>query len=125
MSDPKSEEELAERFDAVEDLESLGFDVSNPQVDELNSSRVLLSIETAKGSLILLDPAASKDPTFSNLLFVEHGSIKWRAELPQSHDAFVEIRLIDTREIEAKSWCGFIVQIDLETGRIVKKEFVK
>jgi hypothetical protein len=33
MSDPKSEEELAERFDAGESLESLGFEVSNPRVE--------------------------------------------------------------------------------------------
>jgi hypothetical protein len=31
---PKTEEEMAGRFDAGEDLESLGFDVKNAQVEE-------------------------------------------------------------------------------------------
>jgi hypothetical protein len=31
---PKTEEELADRFDAGEDLESLGFDVKNAQVEQ-------------------------------------------------------------------------------------------
>lgn len=125
MSDPKSEEELAERFDSGEDLESLGFDTSNPQVDEPDSARELQNITTAKGSLILLDPAVSKDPTFGNLLLKDKGHVKWRAELPQSHDSFVDLRMTETGDVEAKSWCGYLVQIDLETGRIINKEFVK
>jgi hypothetical protein len=86
---------------------------------------VLQEIETSKGSLILLDPDASKEPTFENLSLRRNGLIKWKAQLPQSHDAFVSVRLTDSGEIEAQTWQGLLVKIDLETGKTTNKEFVK
>jgi hypothetical protein len=85
----------------------------------------LQTIETAKGSLILLDPTDSEVPTCSNLLLVERGQIKWRAELPATHDSFVSVRLSESGDVTAHTWMGWVVQIDLNTGKTMKKEFVK
>jgi hypothetical protein len=87
---------------------------------------VLQEIETSKGSLILLDPDGSKQPTFENLLLVRpNGRIQWKAQLPQSHDAFISVKLTETGEIEAQTWQGLLVKIDLETGKTTNKAFVK
>jgi hypothetical protein len=37
-----------------------------------------------------LDPNASKEPTFENLLMLHNGRIQWRAKLREMHDPFVE-----------------------------------
>jgi len=37
-----------------------------------------------------LDPNASKEPTFEDLLMLHNGRIKWRAKLREMHDPFVE-----------------------------------
>ena len=73
----------------------------------------------------MLDPDASKQPTFENLSLHQYGRIKWTAQLPQSHDAFVSVKLTETGEVEAQTWQGLLVNIDLETGKTTKKEFVK
>jgi hypothetical protein len=41
------------------------------------------------------------------------------------HDAFVSVRLTESGEIEAHTWQGLLVKVDLETGKTTKKEFVK
>jgi hypothetical protein len=96
-----------------------------PEPKKTSELPVLQEIETSKGSLILLDPGASKEPTFENLFLRRHGRIKWRAQLPQSHDAFVSVNLTESGEIEAQTWQGLLVKVDLETGKTTKKEFVK
>jgi len=75
--------------------------------------------------LVLLDPAATKRPTFENLFRVrKDGSVEWKAELPQSHDAYVSVRDCDGR-IEANTWNGERVEIDLNSGRTKNRQFVK
>jgi hypothetical protein len=86
---------------------------------------ILQQIGTSQGSLILLDPAASKQPTFRNLFLCRDGRIKWKAQLPRSHDAFVSVNVTRTGEIEARTWQGLLVKVDLETGKTTQKEFVK
>jgi hypothetical protein len=56
---------------------------------------------------------------------MERGRIKWRAELPESHDAFVEIRLTESGEVEAQTCQGWRARINLETGSTTKEERVK
>lgn len=86
---------------------------------------ILQQIETSKGTLILLDPASSKDPSFENLFLRRNGRIKWKAQLPQSHDSFVSVDITKTGGIEAQTWQGLRVEVDPETGKTTKKEFVK
>ena len=53
---PKTEEELANRFDAGEDLESLGFDVKNAQVEQPRLKRV--NVDFPEHMLAMLDREA-------------------------------------------------------------------
>lgn len=75
--------------------------------------------------LILLDIAASKEPAFENLFCIERsGRIKWKAELPESQDAFVSFEKSSTHLI-ANTWKGYRVVLNLETGKIVERQFTK
>jgi predicted DNA binding CopG/RHH family protein len=53
---PKTEEELADRFDAGEDLEPLGFDVKNAQVEQPRLKRV--NVDFPEHMLAMLDREA-------------------------------------------------------------------
>jgi hypothetical protein len=75
--------------------------------------------------LVLLDPDAMKKLTFENLLKVRRdGSVEWKAALPQSHDTFVSMEACGDR-IEANTWSGYRVEIDLSSGQIKSVRFVK
>jgi predicted DNA binding CopG/RHH family protein len=53
---PKTEQELADRFDAGEDLESLGFDMKNVQVEQPRVKRV--NVDFPEHMLAMLDREA-------------------------------------------------------------------
>jgi predicted DNA binding CopG/RHH family protein len=53
---PKTEEELADRFNAGEDLESLGFDVGKAQVEQPRVKRV--NVDFPEHMLAMLDREA-------------------------------------------------------------------
>lgn len=75
--------------------------------------------------VILLDPDASKQHVFKNLLRVGcDGRPRWFAELPGSPDVFVAMHR-DDDGLTAQTWSGFSVRIDLESGSVVAQEFVK
>jgi len=62
---------------------------------------------------------------FQNLVRVRpDGSIAWRAELPESDDKYVHAKLVEGR-VFAYSYGGYDVEIDLETGRILRRVFSK
>jgi hypothetical protein len=85
----------------------------------------VLSLPKSSSCLVLLDPSASKKPTFDNLFKVgSYGVIEWRAVLPQSHDAFVSVVDYDDH-VEAQTWNGQRVEIDLASGRTKNARFVK
>ena len=85
----------------------------------------VITLPKGDGCLVLLDPSATKKPTFENLFKVgADGSIVWKAELPRSHDAFVET--IDCgNHVEAQTCNGDRVEIELESGRTKNARFVK
>jgi len=75
--------------------------------------------------IILLDPDASKQPSFKNLFRVGHdGDAKWFADLPTSPDAFIDM-CSEKDRLVARSWSGYRVRIDLKSGRTIAQEFVK
>src|SRR3954468_4358644 len=84
-----------------------------------------LPIDDDSKCLILLDTVASKEPTFENLLCVERdGNVAWKAELPQSHDAFVSFE--NTAEgLIANTWSGYRVRLNSATGKLIERHFVK
>jgi hypothetical protein len=85
----------------------------------------VLTLPGGDGYLVLLDFSATKKPTFENLFKVgTDGAIVWKAELPRSPDAFVSMRHCG-KHVEAQTWNGYRVEIDLESGRATNTWFVK
>ncbi|HEY2951379.1 MAG TPA: hypothetical protein VGK40_02285 [Verrucomicrobiae bacterium] len=83
-----------------------------------------LPIDDAK-CLILLDRMASKQEVFENLLCIgRDGNVVWQAELPDQPDAFVEFE-IKSDGLRAWTWSCWMLKLDLGTGRIIEREFVK
>lgn len=75
--------------------------------------------------VILLDPAASKEPTFENLLCVARdGTIVWKAELPENNDTFVSLKGTKAG-LFANTWSGYYVKINGSNGKLIEREFVK
>jgi hypothetical protein len=62
---------------------------------------------------------------FENLVRLRpDSSIVWHAELPESDDKYVTAYLHDGR-LFARSWSCYEAEIDLATGRIIRKVFTK
>jgi outer membrane protein assembly factor BamB len=81
-------------------------------------------LDDNSGCVVLLDPGAMPRSTFENLFCVDaNGKVMWKAQLPQSHDAFVDLQLTDA--LYANSWSGYRVKLDPATGKIVDQVFVK
>lgn len=79
----------------------------------------------ANKCLVLLDRMANKQEVFENLLCIRRdGSVVWKAELPEQPDAFVEFEMTDNG-LHAWTWSCWMLIIDLETGKIIQREFVK
>jgi hypothetical protein len=82
-------------------------------------------IDGGKCCVLLLDPDASPDPAFKNLLCIDQqGKSIWTATLPTSPDVFVRIEPV-AEGIWANTWSGFKVLIDERTGVEIKRAFVK
>ena len=85
----------------------------------------ILPLRAREGCLVLLDPGSSPKPTFENLLRVNaSGEITWRASLPRSHDAFTDVLFAGT-QIEAHTWNGIRVVVDVDTGQTREIGFSK
>lgn len=83
------------------------------------------SIPYSSDCIALLD-WSGKGPQSSNLwrYSVEHGTV-WKAELPDSgKDIYTNFQLEETGLV-AHSWAGYKVVIDLNTGQILSRQFVK
>ena len=75
--------------------------------------------------VIMLDPDASKDRVFQNLLRIGcDGEPRWVAELPADPDAFMDVHS-EHDSLIAGTWSGFRMRIDPESGRTLQQEFVK
>ena len=120
-------------------MKNLDYSIENGQlvVSELPSGHVIrrnvfdapvlqiLPLVQCRGCLVLLDPSESKKPTFENLFKIGcDGSINWTVKLPDSHDAFVRMIELDDY-VEARTWTGQRVEIDLNSGETKKARFAK
>jgi hypothetical protein len=95
--------------------------------NDFSGCPVLKVLPLADGGdcLVLLDFGASRQPTFENLFRVgTTGEIVWRADLPQSHDAYVDVQQSDDG-IVGNTWLGARVRIDLSTGHVHWLSFTK
>ncbi len=85
----------------------------------------LLPLQNGEDCLVLLDPGASKQPTFENLLKVtSSGRVAWKASLPHSHDAYTDV-ILKNKEIEATTWSGSHVRVNSSNGISQKIGFSK
>jgi hypothetical protein len=102
-------------------------DGSTTWSDNYRGAKVRTALPLHGGSrcIILLDPDTSEKAAFKNLFCAEqNGRLAWTAELPQTHDAFVDIEM-RSDGLHAQSWSGFDVTLNPETGQIIRQEFVK
>ena len=77
--------------------------------------------------IVLLRFSGKKHGSFENLLMIgPRGEVLWRAELPEpsSGDAYVEFKLNADR-LFANSWSGNRVEINLENGKVLSRQFAK
>lgn len=87
--------------------------------------KAAVPVDQAARCVILLDPDAGAEKSFNNLFCIERsGSIAWSAELPQTHDAFIDVRM-EPDGLHASSWSGFSLRLDPSTGRIIDRAFAK
>lgn len=62
---------------------------------------------------------------FQNLVRLRpDGSLVWRGELPESDDKYVSASLRD-HKLKADSWNGYLVEIDLQRGGILSRDYHK
>jgi hypothetical protein len=75
--------------------------------------------------LILLDTGISTKEVFENLLCVDHSGIEvWKAQLPDQPDSFVKFKMTACG-LYAWTWSSWMLNIDLTTGKIIERQFVK
>ena len=87
--------------------------------------RAALPLAGGARCVILLDPNASEKGAFKNLFCAERdGTIAWTAELPETHDAFVNVQMGEDGLL-AYSWSGFNVTLNATTGQAIRYEFTK
>jgi hypothetical protein len=85
----------------------------------------VVPLSNEDGCLVLLDYHVAKKQTFENLLKIDRdGKIIWRAQLPESHNFFVAIRYSDDK-LEANTWSGHLLEVDLQTGHAKNIRFTK
>ena len=84
-----------------------------------------LPVAGGEGCILLLDPDASNQPVFKNLLRIGcNGDPKWFADLPGIPNSFVDMQP-DQGNLSARTWSGYKIRIDLNSGRHLGQEFVK
>ncbi len=86
----------------------------------------IVPLPNSDDAIVLLDYMAGPK-NFANLFRITpDGRVVWRAAPPESStsDAYVEVRWRGDTFL-ANSWSGYLVQIDLETGKPSSSEFVK
>ncbi len=81
-----------------------------------------LSMPYTADIIVMLDYSHS----FPNILRCHSdGSLVWQAQLPgKAGDVYIKMEWKD-RELIAGSWFGYSVSLDIETGRILRSEFIK
>ena len=87
--------------------------------------RAALPLAGGARCVILLDPNASEKAAFKNLFCAERdGTIAWTAELPETHDRFMDIQM-GKDGLHAHSWSSFNVTLNATTGQAIRYEFTK
>ena len=86
------------------------------------------AVEVHDRVIVLYDPDSfsSKVGQFNNLIAISlSGALLWVAELPTTTTGDRYYRFVAGENLEAFSVFSYICEIDLGTGRIASREFVK
>ena len=84
-----------------------------------------LPIGSGKQCILLLDPDATNRSVFENLICIDQsGEPVWTAKLPSNPDSFLDIALC-SEGMSATTWSGFKILLDPNTGKEMKRHFVK
>lgn len=89
---------------------------------------VLLAYVALSKIIVLFNPDAyiPKFGQFQNLVAIDvEGNTLWTAELPTSYTGDCYYKITSQIPLKALSFQSFECDIDLDTGKIVSKEFVK
>ena len=89
--------------------------------------RIYRSVELSDGSgrIVLYDWSANLEYRFENLVCLKGAPI-WKASLPENTgpDCFVNF-ILDSDTIRANTWSGYLLTLDLKTGKTLAGVFVK
>jgi outer membrane protein assembly factor BamB len=84
-----------------------------------------IPIDYGRLCILLIDPDVNQAPVFENLFCIDvSGNPVWIAKVPSSPDVFLEIIMGDDGLL-AKSWSGFSVLLNKDTGSEIKRNFSK
>jgi hypothetical protein len=84
-----------------------------------------IPVDGGERCILLLDPDASRDQTFENLICVDRsGDCVWTAKLPAQPDAFLEVMSND-EGVWAQTWSGWRMLLDRKTGAELRRSFAK
>jgi outer membrane protein assembly factor BamB len=87
--------------------------------------RRAIPLEDGNRCIILLDPDATKQPVFANLLCIDRtGTPVWTAKLPTNPDVFLEATL-EPEGLLTHTWSGMNIVLDQNTGDELRRRFVK
>lgn len=88
------------------------------------STKVVKSIEFKENKCVILEDYFGFKGV-SNLYCTENDVIIWYAEKLIQDDAYVNFILSEELELDAFTWNGFHVKVDINTGRILNQIFTK
>ena len=90
------------------------------------AASAVLPVVGAADAVVLLDPDAHMKEPFRNLVRISAGgAVIWRAELPgRTDDAYVAVRF-DGIQLQANTWSGYLVTLDIDSGRVLEATFTK
>lgn len=89
--------------------------------------RIKKSVAIGSDFILLLDPDERPGSVqFPNLIRITgDDAIIWRAKLPSMPYVFVDFNLDDADGIEASSFSGYVVKIDMSTGEELSRAWTK
>lgn len=89
---------------------------------------VLIAFELMGKVIVLFDPDEyiPKVGQFNNLIALDiNGNKLWEAELPTTETGDCYFKILSNSPIKAKSFKSYNCEIDVDTGKIISKEFTK
>jgi hypothetical protein len=87
--------------------------------------KTAVPIEHGERCVLLLDPDASPKNVFENLFCIDpSGRSIWIAHLPSVPDRFLDLA-VTSEGMWGTTWSGFRILLDKNSGRELKRVFVK